>query len=241
VRWVAGQADRGDLGARLQGRQATFRGLITGEHRRTPDATASLALGIDKFIEFAAAVGAIDEAGRKASWERAWRVLCEGATAQRAEQQEEDPVLMFVEAIPAVLVAGRAHVAGRDGEVPQGAGDEYGWRRRTSTLREEGGGYTEVSSTHQPLGNLIGWIEGGALWLLPDEAVGAVNKMLREQGRGIPVTVGTLAKRLRETGWTVDFTEGSNRKSVKVGGSAYRVFAMDAARVLGGAGYARLV
>jgi hypothetical protein len=236
-------ADVDGLRDRLHRRQIQLRAEISAAHRRTPDTAAALTVGIEEFLRFAVEVGAIDEAERKRRLAIGWQKLCGGATAQGDELREDDPVTMFVEAIPTLLAAGRAHVSGRDGEVPQDGDDPnvLGWRRRVSTLHEAHGCYTEVESTHQPLGDRIGWVEGGALWLLPDETIAAVNRMLREQGRGIPVSQRTLGRRLREAGWLVDFTEGSNCKSVKVSGSAHRVFAMERGRVLEGASSAALV
>jgi hypothetical protein len=182
------------------------------------------------FLQFAIGTGAIDEHDGAVRWERAWQALRAVRTVQTEERQEEDPVAMFVESIPEVLASGMAHVAGRDGEVPQDVRDPapLGWRRRTSVLYEErDGGFTETGSTHMPLGDLIGWVEGPQLWLLPAAAFKAVETLLRGQGKALPITAGTLGKRLRDAGHLIALGEDNRPgKLMKVGGQAIRVFVM---------------
>ena len=231
VRWIAAKADGGDLRAELRELHAKLRKDISGdEHRRSPDQTAGLALGIYMFIQFAVDLGAIGQDDGTALWDNSWSKLCATRTAQVAERREEDPVTMFIESIPEVLASGMAHVAGRDGEVPQDVGDPapLGWRRRSSTFYEErGGDLTTVESTHMPLGDLIGWVDGGQLWLLPAAAFKAVETLLRGQGKALPITASTLGKRLRNAGQLLEPGEdGRPAKMVKVGGQAIRVFVM---------------
>jgi hypothetical protein len=236
VQWVARHAEGGELGNRLQKRQSELRPAVSAEtHLRTPDAIAALGLGIDTFLNFAVDCGAIDAEGREALWQRARVKLGSGVESQREEQREEDPVAMFVEAIPVVLASGKAHVAGRDGEVPSDADAAgLGWQRRTSIyMHDRGNGEMEIGSSHLPLGNLIGWVDGEQLLLLPAPALQAVGQLLREQGKAIPVAAKTLGKRLRETGWLVELDkDGGAGKPVKICGTTVRVFVMSRHQVL---------
>jgi Bifunctional DNA primase/polymerase, N-terminal len=232
VQFLAGMPDLGEV---VERQQAKLRGLIAGEHRRTPDTVASLALGVDMFLAFAVAAGAIDEADREVRWEAAWRGFCAAATAQGDEQREEDPVRVFVEAIPEVLAAGMAHVAGRDGEVPQdGDPAALGWRKRSSPLYEQKDRETtDVGLTHQPVGNRIGWIEGEQLWLAPAASLSAVAQLIRAQGKVIPIGAVTLGKRLRDAGWLTRLgSSGSPTATVKLSGATQRVWVMARRRVL---------
>lgn len=233
--WIAGRADV--IGDQLRQRQAHLRGLIVGVHRRTPDTTASLALGIETFLAFAEEAGAIDAAERARQWETAWRALCAGAAAQGSEQREENPVPMFIEAIPEVLAAGMAHVAERDGEAPQdGDPNILGWQKRLSRKVDVGGdgSYIESETAWMPQGDCIGWVAGGQLWLLPAVAFKAVEMLLRGQGKAIPITAGTLGKRLRDAGWLLETGEDKRpAKVVTIGGGTVRVLVISRDRVLG--------
>src|SRR5205823_3888480 len=97
VQWIAG---RDDMGVLLARRQQELRAMVRAAHRRTPDITAGLMLGIDIFLRFAAHTGAISEDEVQNRTEAAWRVLAEAASAQAAEQRDEDPVEIFLGAVP---------------------------------------------------------------------------------------------------------------------------------------------
>jgi hypothetical protein len=236
VRWIADQGDA--IGDELRDRQLELRADVAGDHRRTPDIAASLALGIDFFLRFAAEAGVVGPEERERLWSRAWQALRAGAAAQSAEHRQEDPVQMFVEAIPAVLAAGMGHLANRGGEVPETEGNPtvFGWRRRSSFSKEVSAEVTQIGSEWAPQGVGIGWIEGYELWVLPDPAIAAVQRMLREQGKSLAIGRNALGKQLRDAGWIIDSTDGSFTKVVTVGGSSQRVFAMDRGKVIGGEG-----
>jgi hypothetical protein len=242
VQWLARLADGGvivddgelrQLGEHLRQRQTKLRGLITGEHRRTPDTTAALALGVDIFLAFAVQVGAIDKAESDARFASAWQKLLVGAAAQGVEQREEDPVHVFIEAIPAVLASGIGHVASRDGIAPEEA-HALGWRRMSTRYdNDDGEGrYTESSSEWRASGDLIGWVDGDDLMLLPDAAIRAANALLRGQGATIVLKRNTLGKRLREAGWLTSMDQGTFTKLVAIGAERRRVLMMSRQRVL---------
>ena len=63
------------------------------------------------------------------------RAKLETQTAVQAnEQAQEDPVTIFVEAVPALLVAGRAHLTDKDGDRPCIA-DNTRWVRQPQTYK----------------------------------------------------------------------------------------------------------
>jgi hypothetical protein len=64
----------------------------------------------------------------EAKLDGAAEALRSSAAAQETEQAQEDPVQMFVEAIPSVLAAGRAHLTNKDGTSPEEA-PSLGWRQ----------------------------------------------------------------------------------------------------------------
>jgi hypothetical protein len=46
-------------------------------HRRTPNVIANLAVGFERFLQFAHDAGAIDAGEQLGLWERGWRALLE--------------------------------------------------------------------------------------------------------------------------------------------------------------------
>jgi len=230
VQWIAG---RDDLGVLLARRQQELRAMVRAAHRRTPDITAGLMLGIDMFLRFAVDAGAISKEEVQNRTEAAWRVLTEAASAQTAEQRDEDPVEIFLDAVPEVLSSGRAHIARCDGSEPCQEPFVFGWIRRADKMAEQGsdGSFT---STPQWMarGRCIGWLAGSKLWLSPDAAIAEINAMLHEQGRVIPISRLALGRRLREAGRLVE-PDGGTTKPVWIGGATVRVFVLDATKVLG--------
>jgi len=127
-------------------------------------------------------------------------------------------VRMFVEAIASVLAAGRAHLTDKDGCKP--ADDDpsvFGWRKsQRKTLME-------TRDEWSPQGDRIGWLVGEQVWLLPDESMAAVNRLLHEQGRSIPVSRNSLGKRLREQEWLTETDKDTFTKKVRLGGGRYSI------------------
>jgi len=70
----------------------------------------------------------------------------------------------------------------------------------------------------------IGWLVGEKIWLLPDESIAAVDRVLRDQGRSIAIGRNTLGKRLREKGWLIEIGKDSFTKVVNIGEGTARVF-----------------
>jgi hypothetical protein len=152
-----------------------------------------------------------------------------GAKAQRVEQADADPVTMFVGAISTLLSAGKAHVVSRSGATPYDADPTlYGWRPLLRTNGEP----EETRGLYQPQGDKIGYLDGDRLFLLPDVAIGAVNRMLRDQDRELPASRSTLGRRLRECGWLDEIGEDSPAKPVKLAGETSRVWVMRASRLV---------
>src|SRR5215469_1511593 len=116
-----------DLGAWLAKRHQELRAKVTASHRRTPDITAGLMLGVDMFLQCALDAGVINKAEMQNRIDAAWQALVSGAEAQSQEHRAEDPVEIFLDAVPAVLASGRAHIAGRDGSAPDGNPTAFGW------------------------------------------------------------------------------------------------------------------
>jgi hypothetical protein len=214
--------------------QNRLRQKFAGDHRRTPAAAASLMLGVKEFLDFATEIVAIGDLEAEKLSSDAERALRSGATAQAVEQAQEDPVDMFVNAIPSALASGRAHLTSKDGTKPACAPSLLGWQRTTKTYKPESAGdiYYESKDDWSPQGERIGWLASEHVWILPDESIAVVERVLREQGRSIAIGRHTLGRRLRERGWLIEIGKDSFTKVVNIGaeGTA-RVFVFSRSRL----------
>jgi hypothetical protein len=177
----------GGLKERLPTRQKELRAVGVGAHARTPDIVASLALGLETFLQFATEVGAVTKSEAGETWDAGWKALVEAAAAQAEHQASEEPTQQFRELLEAAISGGDAHLAdARTDEKPENPG-RWGWRY----------GLDEWS----PRGKRIGWVAAdGSLLLEPGIAFAVAQRMARDQGIALLVNPRTLWKRLREKG-----------------------------------------
>jgi hypothetical protein len=118
VQWIAARANATDLAAELHRTHDQLCGKFTGDHGRTPAAAAALMPGVNLFLNFATDIDAISDLNAETLSDTVRTKLDTQTTVQANEQAQEDPVTMFVEAVPALLAAGRAHLTDRDGDKP---------------------------------------------------------------------------------------------------------------------------
>jgi hypothetical protein len=160
IRWLSSRYERVRRQLRpelFELRRVAFR---SGQHRRTPDIVAYLALGLRDLLAFAENCGAITTEGRGGLWKRGWTALGRAAEAQAAHHRASEPTQRFLELVTSALASGHAHVANADGAEPANAG-RWGWRQVT-VGREE-----YAYDTWRPYGDRIGWVEDDNLYLDP--------------------------------------------------------------------------
>jgi hypothetical protein len=186
--YVAYLAPRmGELKESLPARQKELRAIGVGAHARTPDVVASLALGLETFLGFAAEVGAITDTQTSQIWDAGWKALIDAAAAQAEHQASEEPTQQFREHLEAAIGGGDAHLAdAQTDEKPENPG-RWGWRYGLDEWR--------------PRGKRIGWVAAdGSLLLEPGVAFAMAQRTAREQGIALPVNQRTMWKRLHEKG-----------------------------------------
>jgi hypothetical protein len=121
------------------------------------------------------------------------------------------------------MAGGQAHAAWADGGEPRWAGDlerddgygpeAWGWRE----LAQAGGDGDGTDGTvYRPLGGRVGWLDRAELYLDADAAYAVVQKLARDQGDALPVTLATLKRRLREQGILVSTERRGNRDRLEV-------------------------
>lgn len=153
-----------------------------GQRRRTPDMIAELLAGLEVFLRFASACGALTAVEGDALRRRCRAALAALAARQPMYQAAGDPVRRFLQLFGDALASGRAHLADPRGGVPPHS-QAWGWR-----------GEGEV----RPQGERIGWVEGENVYLVPNAAYGVAQRLGRETSDPLTVTLHTLTRRLAE-------------------------------------------
>lgn len=225
VVWQAGRLD--DLRTTLPARLAALRAIPLGRHARTPENAAHLMIGLEQFFAFAVNVGVLSESERSGHLRAAEIVFAENARRQDLHQRNEDPVIVFLELFGGVLASGRGHLANASGDLEPADPQRFGWR-----LHPYGAG---DNATHrwQARGDCVGWVNEDDMYLHPDLAYSAVQKLAREQGGSITVQRDTLWKLIHERGLLVTVSGDRHRVRVTCGGQQQRLIHLSADRVLG--------
>jgi hypothetical protein len=197
LRWLAPRYD--EVQAVLDSEIVDLRAYAEhGTHLRTGEIMAQLACGIRAFLAYALDRGVLTEDDHAGLWQRAWSALAEAASMQPDHQTSEDPVNRFLLLLPAVLIAGHAHVVDADtGEKPHEP-ERWGWRYRESVTDSDRGQGT--TAEWQPQRDQIGWVRGERLYLEPEAAFRVVAAFAASQQKPFPITQRTLWKRMREQG-----------------------------------------
>jgi len=199
VSWLAPRFREVRKQLRAKAEEFRTKAASDGHHARTPGIVAQLAIGWHLFLRFAADAKAITPDEYGGLYHRGWQAFINAANAQAHQQSANEPAAHFVRLLTAAIASGRAHVATIGGAEPDAAGD-WGWRR----VRDE----------WQPRGELVGWLDGESLYLEPDAAYAAVQRLAGSQNETISVSPTTLRKRLRERGHLAE--TDANRQTLTV-------------------------
>jgi hypothetical protein len=169
VRWLSAQWPQ--LAATLPESRLRFteRARMAGEgHLRVPGNVATMFLGFTLGLEYAQAVGAIDEAQENALHAEAWNVLLGAGEAQCQIVVEERPVELYIDALQQMFAQGVAYLRRRDrqtGETP----DEDAW-----------------PADRAPKAQRLGWYDDEFWYLLPGATYNAVCGFYRDGGTLFP-------------------------------------------------------
>jgi hypothetical protein len=216
VRWVAGRYER--LRAALKSRTVELRAHASrsGVHARTPDLVANLAVGLEVFLDFAKEVGAVTKAEAETLWREGWEALSATAERQTKQQEAADTTRRFIDLLAAAVSSGQAHLAGRDGREPENA-EAWGWRAKPA------GSALIPREEWQPQGPTVGWVDGDCVYLDPEAAYAAVQRL----GGAEPITIAcsTVGRRLSERGLLIREGERDELKVRRtLAGAIHRVW-----------------
>ena len=173
-------------------------------HDRTPEIVASLALGCEMFLRFAHEANAITDKELAEREERSWNSLLEAAKAQAEYQANEEPASRFITLLSSAISSGQAHIAAAATNEEPRTPENWGWRKRS-------GPYPDW----QPMGPLVGWLEGDGVFLDPDASFAAAQRLAQAQGGALPTTAQTLWKRLLERGMLASSDSARRRNLVR--------------------------
>ena len=204
IAWLAPRLDQ--VRAEMSAAHSKYReqAAHAGLHRRTPGIVADLFIGWERFLDFAHEAEALTRSEAEVYRARVWSALIEVARRQSEHQREANPVDRFLGLLRSAISTGHAHLATRDGGVPDNPGCR-GWRtQRTRNHRR---------TEWLPQGARVGWLDGQDLFLDIDSAYRAAQAMAAD-GDGIAVGVQTLVKRLHESGRLKSIDE--RREKLKV-------------------------
>ena len=109
VRWLAPRYGAISASMREELEELRVAAGCSGQHRRTPEIIANLALGLRYLLQFALDVGAITTEEVEALWRRGWEALGEAAMRQSQHQDAQEPTRRFLELLSAA--------PGREGRV----------------------------------------------------------------------------------------------------------------------------
>lgn len=209
VRWLAGRLD--DVRRLWPAEVARLRAAAVGagRHRRDPDKVAALGAAWRLILTFAFESGALDAAEAVAMADAVWPALLDVAEAQAAQQAAAEPTARFLELLGGALAAGRGHVTLPDGSCPRD-GTAWGWREATIGTGDD------ERTDWRPQGECVGWLDRDDLYLEPDVAYAAAQRLARD-GHGEAIAVGrqTLNKRLAERGILATTEQGRGKLTVR--------------------------
>jgi hypothetical protein len=173
---------------------------FTAHHRRTPSAFAELQAAMEMFLEFALDVGAVYQRNVEDLMNEFAAAFVIVAGAQAKEQLDADPALRFRELVQSLITTHRAHLLTPEGRKPQKP-EHFGWRLD--------------GNRSIPGGDCIGWIDGSNIYLDPDGAFAAAQKLASEQGERLGITDEALRKRLHEAGLLAEVDATRRRLTVR--------------------------
>jgi hypothetical protein len=181
IEWLAPQIEQiqADMPAEIELVRDTI--SLPG-HPRAGMNMANLIVGMQHFLAFAVAIGAISDAEAKGYLDRCTNALIDVADEAAEENYDDNPSQQWLRLLRAAIASQQAHLSYADGGYP---GIGYGWKK---TIQEEKESYVGG-------GLKIGWIVGDDIYLIPTAAYNAANAA-GHNGSTLSIQEQTLRKHL---------------------------------------------
>jgi hypothetical protein len=195
IAWLAPQmpALASELKETFEG--ARDRATAAQEHLRVPEALAHLWVGLHCALAYAEDIGVCSTSEVEELEADCWDALLEAGTAQGQSIEEDRPSRRFLRVL--LTLATQRHVV----LLPKGGDD--GARSRLD-------------------GDLVGWWDDNALFLLPEAAYQAVARRCRETGNAFPTNEDRLRRDLVKDRLS-ECDTGRTTKVVRIGEQSRRV------------------
>jgi hypothetical protein len=205
IEWLVPRLDQVRVEMRAAHARYREQAAHAGLHRRTPGIVADLFIGWERFLAFAREAEALTRREAEVYRARVWSALIEVAHRQSEHQREINSIDRFLGLLRSAISAGHAHLAARDGGIPDDPG-AWGWRAQRTR--------NHWRAQWRPQGARVGWLDGDDLYLDIDSAYRAAQVMATD-GDGLAVGVQTLVKRLHEGGWLKSVDERREKLRVR--------------------------
>ena len=157
---------------------------LQADHGRTVDNAASLLAGFNAFLEFAKKYEAITREEADALYKRGVKALKAVAARQEQRHREQDPVNRYLELLRAAFACRKARLEGIAQQMPTDA-ERWGWSNRYEEFANGG---------HE----MIGWVEGEDVYLIPQAAYAVVQRQATAQGDPFTLTQGMTNELLKQ-------------------------------------------
>ncbi len=193
LRWLAPQFDEIQEELREDYPRLRESMRLEGVHPRTPGIAAHLFAGIRCFLNFAVDAECLTRSEADALEQRCLNALREAISEQRDTQATTAPEQQFLTLIASVLATGKGHLVPVGNRRPEYI-RHYGWHPDSSAHY----GYGLV-----PRGDMIGYVHDDNIYLNPEAAFAAAQRLAREGGEAIPIGQRTLVQRLYEAGMLI--------------------------------------
>jgi hypothetical protein len=204
ISWLAPQIDT-MREALVQGfTEVRKRMTKAGRHLRIAEAGSHLYLGLDLALQYAEAIGAIEERGADNLRSRCEQAFVELGEAQAIIVEDEKPSKKFFEVLRTMIDQGKAALL--------------------PTIRE----YSD--EPQKIFGDVIGWTDEESYFLLPEAAFKAVAQFSRETNSRFPVTLDRLKRDLVKEGLS-EIDDKRLTKRVRIQGSLKHVLKISIEKV----------
>jgi|GEM_PF-5836589 len=183
LRWLAPQVER--LTEEMHAFRLEFREMwaARGTHARTPDNVASLAFGMQKFLDFATDEKIVSQKRRSFLWSWFLESMAASAKEQEAQQATVEPTKVYLELLRSAFQRGTAHVCTESGNAPANS-LLWGW------------------DGVNPKGSRVGFLCGeDDLYIDPQSAWTVIQREGQQANTPIHVSQARISRELAQAGF----------------------------------------
>ena len=214
LEWVAPQYEElsSELPARKDALRDEVRAELAGAHPRTPEAVASMIVGLEMLRDYAVDAGALDGAEAHEFLTQASAGVIEAGEAHADATRGGDPATRFIEILRSLFVAGKACVRDKQTGGQPPSRDELGWE------------VDAYDGEYRPKRNaeFVGWADDEYIYLDQDNAYAPVAAFAQRGAIPFGVKPRVVWEGLKRAGISLTDT-GRNATTAWICGGSKRV------------------